>query len=74
MGQRINSRPIYKRFLGNDNYGHIEVHDLHNEQKLCQINEIISAGHALTFSPDTLVQAHNEGYDNCAYCIGGSLR
>ena len=27
-----------------------------------------------TFTPDTLGQAHSEGYDNCAYCLGGSRR
>ena len=74
MAERIYSRPKNKRFLGNDNYGHMEVHDLNNEKVLCQIDEIIRAGHALVFTPDTLAQAHTEGFDNCAYCIGGSLR
>lgn len=68
--------PTYgKRYVGNTNK--IEVHDLDNEQtgaNECQINEIIAAGHARTFSPDTLEQAHNEGYDNCAHCLGGSTR
>jgi hypothetical protein len=68
--------PTYgKRFIGNTNT--TEVHDLDNEQtgsNECQIDEIISAGHVKTFSPDTLDQAHDEGYDNCAHCIGGSLR
>lgn len=40
----------------------------------CQIDEIIRAGHARIFNPDTLAQAHSEEYDNCAYCIGGSKR
>jgi len=35
----------------------------------CQIDEIIDAGNAVVFDPDTLEQAHGEGYDNCAYCI-----
>lgn len=68
--------PTYgKRFVGNTNK--LEVHDLDNEQtgaNECQIDEIISAGHAVTFSPDSLAQAHSEGYDNGAYCIGGSRR
>jgi hypothetical protein len=54
-----------------------EVHDLDNEKtgaNECQIDEIVKAGHATTFSPDTREQAHKEGYDNCAYCIGGSER
>ena len=64
-----------KRFVGNTNK--LEVHDLENEQtgaNECQIDEIISAGHAVTFSPDSLAQAESEGYDNCAHCIGGSRR
>ena len=64
-----------KRFCGNTNT--MEVHDLDNEDTRpsgCQIDEIVAAGHATTFMPDTLHQAHLEGYDNCAYCIGGSRR
>jgi hypothetical protein len=68
--------PLYgKQFVGNSNT--TEVHDLDNEKTgptECQINEIISAGHARTFNPDTLEQAHQRGYDNCHYCIGGSRR
>lgn len=66
--------PTYgKRFVGNRNPGHMEVHDLDKEMVMCQIDEIIRAGHAVTFIPDTLAQAHRQGYDNCAYCIGGSV-
>ena len=61
-----------RSYLGNKNT--TEVHKLSNEQTNCQINEIISAGHAVGFSPDTLEQAHTDGYDNCAYCIGNSKR
>jgi len=68
--------PTYgKRFVGNTDKK--EVHDLDNEKtgpNECQINEIIRAGHARTFTPDTLEQAHRETYDNCAHCIGGSIR
>lgn len=62
-----------KRYVGNTNTK--EVHDLDNEKygaNECQIDEIIAAGHAVTFTPDTLSQAHSEGYDNCAHCIRGS--
>jgi hypothetical protein len=66
--------PLFgKRFIGNTN--NLEVHDLDNEQtgpNECQIDEIIAAGHQKTFEPDTLEQAHIEGFDNCAYCIGSS--
>ena len=60
-----------KRFLGNNNT--TEVHDLDNEKTTCQIDEI-KFEHIVTFLPDNLDQAHSEGYDNCAYCIGGSMR
>jgi len=59
-------------YLGNKNEK--EVHYLPNEQTQCQIDEIISAGHAVGFSPDTLEEAHGNGYDNGAYCLGGSKR
>lgn len=64
-----------KRFVGNKNKK--EVHDLDNEKTAanqCQINEIIQAGNAVTFSPDTLSEAHRQRYDNCAHCIGQSQR
>ena len=52
----------------------MEVHDLLRENTNCQIGEILTAGNGVGFRPDTLAQAHSEGYDNCAYCIGGSTR
>jgi hypothetical protein len=63
------------KYLGNSNKK--EVHDLDMEDASdsgYQIDEIISAGHAVTFNPDTLEEAHRRGYDNCAKCLGGSLR
>ena len=66
------TRPTNKRYLGNSNTK--EVHDLHNEKTQCQIDEIIRARHAVVFTPDTLSQAHADGYDNGHYCIGGSTR
>jgi hypothetical protein len=68
--------PTYgNRFIGNTN--NLEVHDLDHEKtgsNQCQIDEIIQAGHVKLFLPDVLYQAHIEGYDNCAYCIGSSTR
>ena len=73
---RKSGSPLYgNEYCGNTNT--MEVHDLDNEDTSpsgCQIDEIIAAEHARTFDPDTLDQAHKEGYDNCAYCIGGSRR
>ena len=64
-----------KQYLGNVNK--MEVHDLDKEDTSaggCQIDEIIAAGHAVTFNPDTKERAHDLGYDNCAKCLGDSLR
>lgn len=55
--------------LGNSDV--MVVHNLRNEDVSadgCQIDEIIAANHAVGFSPDTLAQAHNEGYRNCQKC------
>ena len=68
----VYTRPTNKRYLGNSNK--TEVHDLHNETTQCQIDEIIAAGNAVVFAPDTLSQAHADGYDNGYYCIGNSTR
>lgn len=68
--------PLYgRKYCGNDHK--MEVHDLDKEDTSlsgCQIDEIIASKHARIFNPDTLEQAHKEGYDNCAKCIGGSRR
>jgi hypothetical protein len=59
-----------ERYLGNAHK--LEVHDLDNEKPMCQIDEIIRAGHEKPFNP--LDDAHKERYDNCAHCLGSSLR
>ena len=59
-----------EQFLGNMHKK--EIHDLDKEDKRCQIDEVIQAGHDMPFA--TLVMAHIGGYDNCAYCLGGSKR
>ena len=74
MATSIYSRPTDKKYLGNSDPDHMEIHNLLNEKPQCQIDEIIRSGNAVIFNPDTLEQAHNEGYDNCAYCIGDSMR
>jgi hypothetical protein len=59
MSRRFGS-PLYgNQFCGNTDKK--EVHDLDKED-------------AKRFSPDTLAQAHAEGFDNCAKCIGESRR
>ncbi len=74
MARRPGPPTYSKRFVGNQDPRHMEVHDLDNEKVRCQIDEIIQAKHAVTFTPDTLDQAHRQGYDNCAYCLGSSVR
>lgn len=59
-----------ERYLANVNT--TEVHDLDNERTSCQIDEIIRAGHDRPYS--SLTSAHNAGFDNCHWCIGGSKR
>ena len=61
-----------KQYLGNTRT--TEVHDQDNENTNCQLDELIRGGNYKTFTPDTLSQAHSEGYDNCHWCIGGSTR
>ena len=75
MSRRFGSPLFGNRYCGNRHKK--EVHDLDREDTFlsgCQIDEIIRAGNAKAFSPDSLAQAHSEGYDNCAKCIGGSRR
>lgn len=57
------------RFLGNRNTK--EVHDLMRETTNCQISDILPQ-HKVYFTPDTLEEAHQNGYDNCHWCIGNS--
>lgn len=72
MARRYTGRMNGERFLANSSASKMEVHDLDNEKSQCQIDEIIRAGHERPYT--TLSAAHAAGYDNCAYCIGGSTR
>jgi hypothetical protein len=70
MARRYRGNMKGERYLGNRNKK--EVHDLDNEKTNCQIDEIINAGNDVPFN--SLPAAHNAGYDNCHWCIGGSTR
>jgi len=62
-----------ERYLGNKSKK--EVHDLDNEKtgsNQCQIDEIIRAGNDKPFN--TIGEARNAGYDDCAYCLQRSTR
>lgn len=73
MARRYTGHMNGEQYLGNTNK--TEVHDLDNEKtgsNECQIDEIIKAKHDKPFK--TLKEAKDAGYDNCAYCLGGSTR
>ena len=42
-------------------------------QASCQVDRM-KPENKKYFQPDTLAQAHLEGYDNCAHCLDGSKR
>ncbi len=70
MTRRYTGNMNGERYLANTNKR--EVHDLDNEKTNCQIDEIIRAGHDKPYT--SLDEARRDGYDNGAYCIGGSRR
>ncbi|MDQ3816250.1 MAG: hypothetical protein M3362_01000 [Acidobacteriota bacterium] len=70
MARRYSGNMNGERYLANTNK--MEVHDLDNEKTNCQIDEIIRAGHDRPYNSQSAANA--AGYDNCAYCIGGSTR
>jgi hypothetical protein len=61
-----------ERYLANKSPSKKEVHDLDNEKTNCQIDEIIKAGNDKPYNSQKA--ANDDGYDNCAYCIGNSTR
>jgi hypothetical protein len=72
MARRYTGNMNGEQYLANASPSKMEVHDLDNEKTSCQIDEIIRARHDRPYN--TLAAAHAAGYDNCAYCIGGSKR
>jgi hypothetical protein len=61
-----------EQYLANTSPSKREVHDLDKEKINCQIDEIIKAGHDKPYISHEAVK--RDGFDNCAYCIGGSTR
>lgn len=72
MARRYSGNMNGERYLANTSPSKREVHDLDNEKTQCQIDEIIRAGNDKPYT--SLDAARRDGYDNCAYCIGGSTR
>lgn len=61
-----------EQYLANASPSKREVHDLDQERTQCQIDEVIRAGNDRPFTSHAAARA--AGYDNCAYCLGGSQR
>lgn len=72
MARRHTGRMKGERYLANANPSKREVHDLDNEKVSCQIDAIIRAGNERPYN--SREAANQAGFDNCAYCIGGSTR
>lgn len=72
MTRRHRGNMSGERYLANTSRSKLEVHDLDNEKTICQIDEIIRAGNDKPYN--SRESANRDGYDNCAYCIGGSTR
>jgi len=70
MARRYDGHMNGEQYCGNTN--EMEVHNLDNEQENCQIDEIIEAGNDKPYT--SLSNAHDDGYDNCHWCLGGSKR
>jgi hypothetical protein len=68
MARRKTGNMNNEQYLGNKSK--MEVHDLDNEKtgkNECQIDEIIEAKNDKPYK--SLTTAHNDGYDDCAYCL-----
>jgi len=72
MARRHKGKMRGERYLANKSPSKREVHDLDSEKAQCQIDEIIKAGNDVPYN--SLSEAHRDGYDNCAYCLGSSTR
>lgn len=72
MSRRNSGNMSGQRYLANTSPSKREVHDLDSEKLVCQIDEIIKAGHDKPYT--SREAANRDGFDNCAYCIGGSKR
>lgn len=72
MARRHTGNMKGERYLANKSPSKLEVHDLDNEKTKCQIDEIITAKNDVPYTSHS--DATDDGYDNCAHCIGDSTR
>jgi hypothetical protein len=63
MARRYSGKMSGEQYLANASPSKMEVHNLDNEKSNC---------HERPYT--TLSAAHAAGFDNCAYCLGGSTR
>lgn len=68
MARSVAARPQRRTLLGD--LRTMELHDLSNEKPRCRLDLVLAEGYAVTFSPDSLRQAHTEGFTDCPYCLG----
>ena len=54
-------------YIGNKDKGHLEVHRYD-----CAWLDMVKSANKIKFT--NLVEAHKQGFDNCAHCLGGSKR
>jgi hypothetical protein len=54
-------------YIGNKDKNHMEVH-----QHACPWLELVKSINKVKFT--NLIDAHKQGFDNCAHCLGGSKR
>jgi len=75
MARRYTGNMNGEQYLANKSASKKEVHDLDNEKtgkNECQIDEIIKAKNDKPYT--TKKAANDDGYDNCAHCIGDSKK
>ena len=69
MAIALRSPPQGKRYLGDRSTGEVHLIDAKG-YRCCTVAEMIAAGTAVVFNPDTLTRAQLEGFDRCPWCIG----
>ena len=61
-----------QRYVANTSPYKREVHDLDNESRNCQVDEVIRAGQDKPY--ESLLDAKQEDFGFCAYCVQQSSR
>jgi hypothetical protein len=72
MTRRYKGNMNDQQYLANVSPYRREVHDLDNENRNCQVDEIIRAGHDKPYT--SLLEARLDDYGPCAYCFPNVTR